>query len=140
VRGHSGAQPLDELGLIVAGIASQMQRHIFIERDGREPAVHGQQKSTAFFQSGPKIGGRHGLHSRPTSTMIEPVLILLRYEPVAQCTGDPEIEERQFPGPFCHLQPYPDRPDFLGLEGSLLSDQLSLVPRLSPVSRLFHLP
>src|SRR6266566_6890962 len=53
---------------------------------------------------------------------------------------DLEIEERQFPALSAFLQPYPDRPDFLGLEESLLSDQLSLIPRVSPVrgSFTFH--
>ena len=58
VRGHSGSQPLDELGPIFARIGLQMQRDVVIERDGRESAVHSQQRSRVLSSRiGPKVGG-----------------------------------------------------------------------------------
>ena len=35
---------------------------------------------------------------------------------------DAEIEKRELPGPFLHLQPNPDRPDVLRLKRSHLPD------------------
>ena len=44
---------------------------------------------------------------------------------------DTEVEESKLPNAFVHLQANSDRPDFLRLEGSLLSYKFSLVPGLA---------
>jgi hypothetical protein len=42
-----------------------------------------------------------------------------------------EIEQRKFTNSVCHLKADPQRPNVLQLEGRLLTDNLSLVPRLA---------
>jgi hypothetical protein len=58
----------------------------------------------------------------------------------AQLAVDTEIEKSQLPYSLVHLQTDPDCSDLLRLEGSLLSDELALVPGFPVLGRVvrFH--
>ena len=49
----------------------------------------------------------------------------------AKFTIDAQIEQREIAGPHVYLEPYANGPDALDLQGRLLTDKLSLVPRRS---------
>ena len=55
----------------------------------------------------------------------------------AKLAVDGEIEQRKVAYLTLHLQPRPDRPDMLGLQGRFRADDLALVPGLARLAGAF---